>query len=264
MTGRPALVASDLDGTLLDPSGQVSARTRAALQRLWDDGIDTVFVTARPPRWVDALADWVGGHGLAICGNGAFLYDVEARTIVETHPLDPAHLGALVADLRAAVPGIVFAAERAEGFWVEGGAFDIDEALPAGARVGPIEEVDGRVGKLLARAPHLPDAEFATRVVEVVADRAVVADSGAHGLAEIGPVGVSKASALQAWCARRGIEPAQVWAFGDMPNDLPMLEWAGTSFAMGNAHPRVTAAATHTCPSNAADGVAVVLEQLVR
>jgi hypothetical protein len=54
----------------------------------------------------------------------------------------------------------------------------------------------------------------------------------------------------------------QVLAFGDMPNDLAMLEWAGTSYAMANAHPSVLALARHTAPSNQEDGVAVVLEQL--
>jgi hypothetical protein len=48
-----------------------------------------------------------------------------------------------------------------------------------------------------------------------------------------------------------------------MPNDLPMIVWAGTSFAVANAHPDVIAAADHVCPSNDEDGVAQVLEQLV-
>ena len=52
-------------------------------------------------------------------------------------------------------------------------------------------------------------------------------------------------------------------AFGDMPNDLPMLEWAGTSYAVANAHPTVLTAADHVTASNDDDGVAVVVEQLL-
>ena len=51
-------------------------------------------------------------------------------------------------------------------------------------------------------------------------------------------------------------------AFGDMPNDLAMLEWAGTSYAMANAHPTVLAQADHVAPAHDEDGVAAVLEQL--
>jgi hydroxymethylpyrimidine pyrophosphatase-like HAD family hydrolase len=48
-------------------------------------------------------------------------------------------------------------------------------------------------------------------------------------------------------------------AFGDMPNDLPMLRWAGTSYAVANAHPDVIAVADHVAPANYDDGVATVL-----
>jgi hydroxymethylpyrimidine pyrophosphatase-like HAD family hydrolase len=61
----------------------------------------------------------------------------------------------------------------------------------------------------------------------------------------------------------RGLSGADVWAFGDMPSDVPMLAWAGVSFAVANAHPDVVAAASRCCPSNADDGVASVLESLL-
>ena len=59
-----------------------------------------------------------------------------------------------------------------------------------------------------------------------------------------------------------GIGPRDVVAFGDMPNDLPMLEWAGTSYAMANAHASVRDLADHLAPANDDDGVAVVLADL--
>jgi hydroxymethylpyrimidine pyrophosphatase-like HAD family hydrolase len=55
------------------------------------------------------------------------------------------------------------------------------------------------------------------------------------------------------------VDPADVLAFGDMPNDLPMLAWAGTPYAMANAHTSVLAAVERRAPSNDEDGVAVVL-----
>jgi hydroxymethylpyrimidine pyrophosphatase-like HAD family hydrolase len=76
--------------------------------------------------------------------------------------------------------------------------------------------------------------------------------------------GVTKASALAALAARRGIKPEDVVAFGDMPNDLPMLSWAGMSYAVSNAHPDVLAAVNHVTAANNDDGVAAVIENLYR
>ena len=109
----------------------------------------------------------------------------------------------------------------------------------------------------------MSEDEFLARVAEVVGDRGIVAYSGAGGLAEISAPGVTKAAALESWCDGLGIGAEDVWAFGDMPNDLPMIVWAGTSFAVANAHPDVIAAADHVCPSNDEDGVAQVLERLL-
>jgi hydroxymethylpyrimidine pyrophosphatase-like HAD family hydrolase len=58
-----------------------------------------------------------------------------------------------------------------------------------------------------------------------------------------------------------GITAAEVVAFGDMPNDVPMLGWAGLGVAMGNAHPDAVAAADEVTASNVDDGVARVLER---
>jgi len=91
--------------------------------------------------------------------------------------------------------------------------------------------------------------------------RATVTHSGSHFVEVMAP-GVSKASMLQDYCATLGIAAAEVIAFGDMPNDLPMLHWAGCGVAVANAHPEVLAAADLVTRSNDADGVALALERL--
>lgn len=111
----PRLIASDLDGTLLSPEGLISERTRRALSGLAAAGVELVFVTARPPRWVDHLADVVGGHGTVLCVNGEFVYDVPRRTVIEAHGMPPATVRAIAADLRRALPGVGFAAELPGG-----------------------------------------------------------------------------------------------------------------------------------------------------
>ena len=79
---------------------------------------------------------------------------------------------------------------------------------------------------------------------------------------EISGPGVTKASTLALLCEELGVAPEEVVAFGDMPNDLAMLRWAGTSYAMANAHPSVVALADRQAPSHEDDGVAAVLEEL--
>lgn len=271
----PRLVATDLDGTLLRSDGTVSARTRDVLVALDEAGVHVVFVTARPPRWLDAVADLVGGHGLVIAMNGAALYDAATRRVTECHGFDPGALAAVVRDLRAALPRAALAVESVDGptfdpAFRHGPEHAHDDAdLPPDV-VAPVERALGTgVGKLLARdtgtavgSADGQDAFFA-RVRDVVGDRALLAYSGAGGLAELTPPGVTKAAALARWSAAQGVDAADVWAFGDMPNDLPMLGWAGRSFAVANAHPDVLGAVTDRTASNDDDGVAVALEGLL-
>jgi hydroxymethylpyrimidine pyrophosphatase-like HAD family hydrolase len=83
------------------------------------------------------------------------------------------------------------------------------------------------------------------------------------GLAEISAAGVTKASALARLCERRGILPRDVIAFGDMPNDIAMLGWAGTAYAVSNAHASVRAIAHDVVLSCMEEGVAHALDRLV-
>ncbi|MHA7132133.1 HAD family hydrolase [Oerskovia turbata] len=259
---HPRVVATDLDGTLLRSDGTVSARTREVLEALDAAGTQVVFVTARPPRWLTEVGRLVGGHGVIICLGGACVYDVATRQVVESRGFAPLVLGDVVRDLRAAVPGIALAVERVDGP-VFDPAFRHDETMAAAWR-GPVERaLDASVGKLLARSDQVGQDAFFDQVLAVVGDRALLAYSGAAGLAELLPPDVTKAGALAAWCASHGIGPEAVWAFGDMPNDLPMLDWAGTSYAVANAHPEVLAAATHVTASNDEDGVALALARLL-
>ncbi len=260
----PRLVATDLDGTLLRSDGTVSDRTRAAMRTVGAQGVATVLVTARPPRWLHGLADVVGSHGTAVCANGAFVYHVARRRVVSSRTIDVALLDDVIADLRHGIPGIRFAAERASGLAVEVAFVAAHDYPEEAVRCEDVRAlIDDAVGKLLARCPGMPESDFLAAVEEVVGERLVLAFSGARGLAELSAAGVTKAAGLAEWAAELGIGAEDVWAFGDMPNDLPMLRWAGTSFAVANAHADVRAVADWTCPANDDDGVAAVLESLI-
>jgi HAD superfamily hydrolase (TIGR01484 family) len=259
MSDRPRLVATDLDGTLLRSDGTVSDWTVEVLRAVERAGVQIVVVTARPPHWMHELLDVIGEHGLAICANGAFVYDVVGRRVVREHPLSREAVAEIARDLREALPGIAFAVESRDGPGREP-EFAERHPVPPGSPVAALEQLmDPLPGKLLARHEDFEPEEFIAAVTEVIGGRAVVAHSGAGGLAEISAVGVTKAAALTDWCVEHAVDAGEVWAFGDMPNDVPMLTWAGRSYAVANAHPHAVAAATHRCGSNDDDGVASVL-----
>jgi Cof subfamily protein (haloacid dehalogenase superfamily) len=259
---RHRLVATDLDGTLLHSDGTVTARTRRALSAVEELGITVVFVTGRPIRWMDDLRDHVGAHGLAICSNGGVVYDVHEDRVSRTRPI-ATDLGLEVARLvRSAIPDTAFAVETHHGIAKEPGFMERNP-VPPGTRVAPITEIlDEPAVKLLARHEELDPEDFWTRVEREVGHLVTTTWSSLGALVEISAAGVTKASTLELLCAERGIGPHDVVAFGDMPNDLPMLEWAGTSYAMANAHPSVRKLADHVAPAHDEDGVASVLESL--
>src|SRR5436309_365762 len=107
----PAVVATDLDGTVVRSDGTISARTKSALGAAADAGALIVIVTGRPPRWLAGIADATGHHGLAICANGALVYDLAAERVVGSRPIDVDVVRRLIEELRASVPGVGFAIE---------------------------------------------------------------------------------------------------------------------------------------------------------
>ena len=256
------LVATDLDGTLLHSDGTVTERTRRALTAVEGQGVTVVFVTGRPIRWMEDLWEHVGGHGLAICSNGGIVYDVHARAVSRARTI-PVDVGLEVArTLRKAIPGTTFAIEKTDGFAKEP-EFMPRQPPPEDLRIGSLPEIlDAETVKLLARHESMQPEEFWAEAESHVGDLVTTTWSSTGALVEISAAGVTKASTLELVCAEQGIDAAQVVAFGDMPNDLPMLQWAGTSYAMTNAHPSVRELAANLAPSNEDDGVAATLEEL--
>lgn len=262
--GTLRLVATDLDGTIVRSDGSVSDRTRRAFAAAEEAGVGVVLVTGRPPRWMSTMAAETGHRGLAILSNGAIVYDLHEERVVEEHPLDPAAAAEVVAALREAVPDLVFAVERGQLFGHEPGwvpHFGVrDDVLVA--------EIDELVAepmvKLLVRHEVLSSDELVAAARAVVGESCTVTHSGVgSGLLEISGPDVTKASALARLAADLGTGADGTVAFGDMPNDLPMLAWAGHGVAVANAHPEVQAVADEVTASNDDDGVAQVVERLV-
>jgi hydroxymethylpyrimidine pyrophosphatase-like HAD family hydrolase len=257
------LVATDLDGTLLDPAGRIGDRTRRAVAAARAAGVAVVPVTGRPPQALWPVIEGVDVGPLAVCSNGAVLVDVAGRRIIEVEQIAGEVAGRLVASVRRAVPGILLATDSLEVFTHERRFFDgpvqwnevmveVDDIVPA---------VTGGCLKLIGRRPGL-DARRLIAVLEAaLADEARVTTSGLDWV-DIGALRVTKAWAVDRVCQRLGVPVHQVVAVGDNHNDLPVLAWAARAMAPANAIAEVLRLAERVLPTNAEEGVAVLLEEL--
>ena len=267
---RFRVVASDIDGTLLRSDHTISPRTLDAINAAVDAGATFTLATGRPPRWVHPIAEMTGHRGLAVCSNGALVIDLHDERIIDQrlHQFDTAM--AAVAAIQELLPNATFAVDGPSGF---GRTPDYVITLAGGrsdVRVAPLDDLlQGQLTKILFRHPDM-SAEVLDQLIDVIGDNASVTfgsmgdDLGPNTLIEIMPFGVSKATALDRIAEQRGGTADDVVAFGDMPNDVEMLTWAGHGVAMANAHPDAKAAANEVTASNDDDGIALVLERELR
>ncbi|MFF5254821.1 HAD family hydrolase [Streptomyces leeuwenhoekii] len=259
-----ALIATDLDGTLLRGDDTVSDRSRAALARVAEAGARHLVVTGRPAPRVRSLLEDLGCTGLAVCGQGAQLYDAGADRLLWSVTLDRELAETALGKIEAEV-GQVYAAVDQDGIdgltLIEPGYLMPHPTLPA-VRIDRRDDLwCAPISKVLLRHAELSDDELAATARAVVGSLATVTMSG-PGTVELQPCGVTKATGLALAAARLGLSPWQTIAFGDMPNDIPMFDWAARGVAMANAHPDLKAVADEVTTSNEDDGIAVVLERL--
>ena len=267
LAGGVSLVGTDLDGTLLREDGSVSAYTVETFARARAAGLTVVFVTGRPPRWLPVVADVTGHSGAAICANGAVVIDLASGALLDSHPIAPEVLDEVVSTLRAELPAIGFAAEWVTASGESGTEFGHEHAfVPRYLEGRPATSADVRdltsgrqVVKLLARVlgtDHDADS-FLDHALEHVDHLVTVTHSNAGDvLLEMSAAGVTKGTTLAAYADGLGISAASAAAAGDMPNDVPMLTWAGVGLAVDGAHPAVLAAADAVLPGPDDDGVA--------
>lgn len=274
------MLATDLDGTLLRPDNTVSARTVAALAAAREIGFPVIFVTGRPPRWMPDVVAATGHGGVAVCANGALLIDQDTGTVLAAHPL-PADLVLEVAQaLAVKVPGATYAVEyvpsgdvraRTQGSGRPTVGYSPGYLPRLPPRHDPlvgslVELVDADpIVKLMVRGPAGGSAdEMLALAAALVGHRAEITHSSTDDpLLEISAPGISKGTTLAWHAARLGLDAGQVATVGDMPNDVPMLRWAGTSYAVRGAHPAALAATSGRVLPPQDDGVAHLLETLL-
>jgi Cof subfamily protein (haloacid dehalogenase superfamily) len=267
---RPKLVATDLDGTLLDSAGEVSSRTRAALTACWDAGIPVVGVTGRGPRLLESVREALAGRGIAVLAQGGYVVDLERDEVLRTVGLPRAQAAAVIEAIEAVAGELIVAVEDAAEQSEARGPLRVqhgfDWPYPEPAHVLPRHSVlpDGPVLKVFLRSSALGQDELLARAQRVVDPADAEVTHAGLGFIEVLPPGITKASGLALALDRYGVSFGDVLVFGDMPNDLPMIaavtEAGGRAVAVANAHPAVRAAAPELTSGHDVDGVARYLE----
>jgi len=285
------LLASDLDGTFLGPDGLVSPGNLRALQIAREAGLEVMFVTGRPPRWLPGVIRQTGFEGHIISANGGIIVDARSREVIRTFPMRTEDAAYAIDRMLDVVPGLEFGVERSEvGMRLAEASSSAEPTIheehspngefvmtrgyrpsgPSGADipVGPIHElIEGdRAVKIVARPP-LSDGRNADELLalidSVIGGRIQATHSNLHDvLIEFSAAGVTKGSTLALLAGERGFHADEVAAVGDMPNDAPMLEWAGWPYVVANAHASLLAQFARVLPRNDEDAVGQLLIEL--
>ncbi len=265
----PALIATDVDGTLLDDDERVTSRTRQAVRAAVAAGVQFVLATGRPPRWVSPVVEALGFAPMAVCANGAVIYDPDQDRIISARTLDIDVLTELAEIATRVIPGAGLAVERvgrsahdsATPQFVSSPGYEHAWLNPDNTEVSIEDLLSAPAVKLLIRKAGARSSDMAAELAKHIGIQGDITYSTNNGLIEINPLGTSKATGVEEVARPLGITAEDVIAFGDMPNDIPMLLWAGHGVAMGNAHPDAIAAANEVTATNADDGLARVLER---
>lgn len=260
------LVATDIDGTIVAPGATVSSATRAAFDQCRARAIPVVLVTGRPMRWLPDIFAQLNFSGTAICSNGAVVISAPNGQVMQHTPISRPGLARLATVVLELWPQAWLAAETLTGL-VCAQTAPASHEIPDNQAPTILAETADVIGvpdalKFLVRVEGMNPDDMVSTLQPLVADVAEVTHSNpADHLLEIAPKNVTKAATLATLCEHWQIDATDVIAFGDMPNDIEMLAWAGTGYAMSAGHPAAIAAADAIAPPCAQDGVADVINQ---
>jgi len=258
------LIALDFDGTLLRSDETISDRTHAALAAAAEQGWLVVGATGRPTVLADAVSRHVPSMTHVVSNNGSLTMDVMSDVVLQEIVCSGEEAVWAVQAVRDAVSDAGITIDHAAGgqTWEKG--FDLlVSSPPLGDMVeDAVTTITGDVRKILAFSASLDANGLVEKLGPLLAPRLSVTFSGL-AFVDIGPPGISKASALAALVEQLGVPTDRTYAFGDARNDHEMLEWASTGVAMGNAFEETKSIADSVTATNDEDGVAVFVEHLL-
>lgn len=263
---RPRLIATDLDGTFLSPDGSVSERNAKAVIAAHEAGVPFVFATGRPSSWLSCLKDIGHAHPLVIVSNGAAVFDIATGALSQVRSIPAESVVSITQRLREQMPDVVFGVEFPTGFGREhaleedpDGVFGVQADIPELVAMG--ETI-----RILAFSNDLTSTQMHDRTLSICPDEVQVTYSAqaTYGFLELMAAGVTKATSLSELCESHDVDAAHVAAFGDMLNDVEMLDWVGMPFRMEEGHPLMAERGYRVAGSNTDSGVGRTVEMLLQ
>lgn len=255
---RPRLIAVDLDGTLVPQSGDVPHGVAEAIERVQSHGAIVAAATGRSLTTTGHVARAAGMHEYAVVSNGAMLVTIDPESVVHAQTFDASEL---LTELIPLIPGATFAVERSDGVFLTTRHF-VDRGVSFDIREVPADQLSAEpVVRVIVRSDDHLEQGLGPLVEHIDAHMITFGVTDVAWL-DLGIKGINKATGLQTLCDRLGVEASEVLAIGDSMNDIEMLQWAGTSVAMGSAKPAIQALADHVTGSEPGLGVIQVLDLL--
>ena len=259
------LIAADIDDTLLDPAGNLTERTRAAFKRAMEKGAYVVLASGRMFDSTRPYAEIIGVNAPVISYNGGMIYDMRAGRAQITKSISMET--ALGIARMAEKDGLYFQAYTEQGYFAREHTIYTqmyEDSIRVACNItgkNLSEWISGDLIKMLFIGP----AENSPRIIEkfskAFADVTFMTSKPHY--VEVVAKGVDKSSALSRVLSDLGVKPEEMIAFGDGQNDISMLNMAGKGYCMLNARPHVRAMCNLFAPSNAQDGCAQIIEELL-
>ena len=272
------MIAIDLDGTLLSPSGRVTVRAKDAVQKCLSAGLLVCFATGR--NWTESreILDAVEHWPTAVFVGGAMVIDTDHEVTLHRTMIDPTlarevchclesggHCVLALQDTGTAGVDYLMTGDLSPNLATRGWMMVTRAKVHKVGRLGDyVHEHTIRVGIVavpdtIARVKQGLVERFGERIV---VQSLVVPAYGVEVLEVFDPA-VNKWEGVLKVAARHGVMPEQIVAIGDDVNDIPMIKNAGLGVAMGNAKPEIQAVAKRVIGKNDDEGLAIFLDELV-
>lgn len=263
------LVAIDMDGTLLNPQGEITPQNRAAIQKAQENGVHIVLASGRPilgmQPALESLELNTDKH-YVISYNGAMVQKVASKEVLHQSVLTHQQ--------------VLFLANHAKQLNLDFQAFSTELGLIT-PKMNPWTQHECDINKISAKIMSLDELEpshhylkamllgeesaldNAMKLLEEEVSKSLSMVRSATFFLEFMPHNVTKWTGIQALLDHLSLDSSQVIALGDQGNDHQMIQNAGLGIAMENATDATKAVANAITASNKESGVGRAIEKYI-
>ncbi|CNJ21577.1 pyridoxal phosphatase [Yersinia aldovae] len=267
------VIALDLDGTLLDHKKRILPESLSALAQARAEGVKVIVVTGRHHVAIHPFYQALQLDTPAICCNGTYLYDYQAKKVLDSDPLEPEQAIQVLRLLEQThIHGLMYVDDamlyqKTSDHVIR--SLNWAESLPPEQRP-TLLHVDSLIDAAYSATSiwkfatsHVDIEQLKAFATTIEGEMGLACEWSWHDQVDVAQAGNSKGKRLQQWVESQGLSMKEVVAFGDNFNDLSMLETAGLGVAMGNSADAIKQRADLVIADNEQPGIAHVIRQHV-